>query len=223
MGFLKNVKYAYKKCVYKIDDTREHFCSTEGVKRVEADKRYNKVFLFENEHRYLISKWDALDWYNDKGILVGYDKQGKRSYALIDKNGRVLGENGEREGRRVYYKKLIDDDTTMFDDQDTLFLVEKETSQIYRLDRSNGSILPKFTTNDGFFYTLKWSDDRDVPIYLTDGGAEGKIFLLLDDMSGGKVLVDTESEQVVFASSNEEIYEYGTNSDVHELLVYKDS
>ena len=78
MGFLKNVKYAYKKCVYKIDETREHFCSTEGVKRVESGKFANKTFLLEKEHKFLVSKWDALDWYNDKGLVLGFDSAGRK-------------------------------------------------------------------------------------------------------------------------------------------------
>lgn len=220
MGFLKNVKYAYKKCVYKIDETREHFCSTEGVKRVESDKMANKTFLLEKEHKLLVSKWDALDWYNDKGLVLGFDLGGRKRYALIDKNGKILGENGEKEGKKVYYKKIMDADSVMFDDSNIMFLIEENTSQIYRLDTSDGSILSKFKTVDGFSYKLKLTDDEAEPIYLTDGGAEGKIFLLLEDLTGGSVLVDTESESVAFVSGPEEINRY--SADCHEFLVYED-
>ena len=222
MGFLKNAKYAYKKCVYKIDDTREHFCSTDGVKRVESNKLYNKVFLFKREHKFVISKWDALDWCNDKGLVAGYDKRGNRRYALIDKNGNVLDENGETRGKKVYYKKIMDADSVMFDDSNIMFLIEENTSQIYRLDTKYGDLWSKFTTKDGFSYKLKLTNDEELPSYLTDGGAEGKIFLWLEDVQGGSVLVDTESEQVAFVCSTEEIYRYGVDSDSHELLVYRD-
>lgn len=217
MGLLKNTRNALKRWWYQVDETKQRESGCEYVKIAPCDAgpfNVYSAFIYTPEKRILAGCWEAIDWFNNKGLIKFADGR----FALIDKKGRVLGENGESGGKKVYYKKVLENDETMFDDKDTLLLVEENSSKIYRLDKSDGSILSKFVSMQGYSYTLKWPEHT--PVYLTDGCAEGKIFLYLEeDTTGGFVLVDCESENVALVGYGEEIGKYGTEND---FLTLKD-